>query len=87
MLARVAAEEKPATLKQAPGRDLIEANCGACHSLDYIPMNSLFLNAEQWKAEVAKMINAFGAPISEADAKTIVDYLVANYGEGSAPGQ
>jgi hypothetical protein len=29
---------------------------------------------------VAKMINAFGAPIDPADAKTIADYLKANYG-------
>ena len=81
-----AAEEKPVALKRAPGLDLVEANCGACHSLDYIPMNSPFLNTAQWEAEVAKMINAFGAPIGEADAKAIVDYLAANYGEGSARG-
>jgi hypothetical protein len=29
---------------------------------------------------VAKMINAFGAPIDAADAKAIGDYLKANYG-------
>jgi hypothetical protein len=49
-------------------------------------MNSPFLNTAQWEAEVAKMINAFGAPIGEADAKAIADYLTANYGEGSARG-
>jgi hypothetical protein len=30
---------------------------------------------------VAKMINAFGAPINQADAKTIADCLKANYGQ------
>ena len=80
MAAPAAAEEKPVTLKKAPGLDLVEANCGACHSLDYIQMNSPFLTAAQWDAEVAKMINAFGAPISEADARAIGDYLKANYG-------
>jgi len=74
------AQEKTITLKQAPGLDKVEANCGACHSLDYIPMNSPFPTAAVWDAEVAKMINAFGAPISEADAKAIGDYLKANYG-------
>jgi hypothetical protein len=44
-------------------------------------MNSPFLNAAGWDAEVAKMINAFGAPISAADAKIIGDYLKANYGK------
>jgi hypothetical protein len=35
-----------------------------------------------WESEVDKMIKAYGAPISAADAKTIVDYLTANYGSG-----
>jgi mono/diheme cytochrome c family protein len=75
-----AADEKPVRLKQAPGLDKVQANCGACHSLDYIPMNSPFLNAAGWNAEVTKMINAFGAPIDQADAKVIADYLTKNYG-------
>jgi hypothetical protein len=75
-----AADEKPVRLTQAPGLDKVEANCGACHSLDYIPMNSPFLNVDGWDAEVAKMINAFGAPIGQADAKVIADYLKKNYG-------
>ena len=72
--------EKPIHLKQALGLDKVEANCTACHSLDYVQMNSNFLNASGWNAEVAKMINAFGAPISPADAKIIAEYLTANYG-------
>ena len=74
------AEEKPVALKKAPGVEKVEANCSACHSLDYILMNSPFPNAALWDAEVAKMINAFGAPIDAADAKAIADYLKANYG-------
>jgi hypothetical protein len=30
--------------------------------------------------EVGRMIKAFGAPIEDADAKTIADYLKTNYG-------
>jgi len=74
------AEEKPVMLKLGPGLDKVEANCGACHSLDYIQMNSPFLDAAGWNAEVAKMIKAFGAPVDDADAKAIVDYLTKNYG-------
>ena len=74
------AEEQEARLKQAPGVDLVEAQCGACHSLRFILMNSPFLGPAQWDAEVAKMIKAFGAPIEPADAKTIGDYLKENYG-------
>jgi len=78
--AAVAADEKPVQLKPGPGLDKVEGNCGACHSLDYIPMNSPFLNAAGWNAEVTKMIKAFGAPIGEADAKDIAAYLAQNYG-------
>lgn len=73
------ADEKPVEIKPSAGADKVEGNCAACHSLDYIPMNSPFLSATAWDAEVRKMINAFGAPIGAADAKTIVDYLKANY--------
>jgi mono/diheme cytochrome c family protein len=77
----VAAAEKPVQLKRAPGAEKVEANCAACHTLDYIPMNSPFLNPAGWDAEVGKMINAFGAPINPADAKIIGDYLKAHYGQ------
>lgn len=75
-----AAEEKPIDLKKAPGLDKVEGNCGSCHTLDYILMNSPYPNAALWDAEVTKMIKAFGAPITEADAKEIAEYLKKNYG-------
>jgi sulfite dehydrogenase (cytochrome) subunit B len=74
------AEEKPVQLKKAPGLDKVEGNCASCHSLDYVLMNSPFPNATVWDATVNKMIKAFGAPIDEADAKVIADYLKKNYG-------
>jgi len=77
------AQEKPVNLKKAPGLDVVENYCAACHSLDYVQMNSPFMSPAVWDAEVTKMIKAFGAPISDADAKTIADYLKKNYG---APG-
>jgi hypothetical protein len=76
-----AADEMPVPLKAGAGVDKVEGNCAACHSLDYIRMNSPFLDAAGWEAEVTRMINAFGAPISAADAKVIVGYLKANYGQ------
>lgn len=78
----VHADETAITLKDAPGRDVVMNNCAACHSLDYILMNSPFLDQTTWEAEVTKMIKAFGAPIDDADAKTIIDYLSRNYGTG-----
>ena len=75
------AQEEPAIkLKEGQGLDRVEANCAACHSLDYIQMNSPFPNAALWEAEVTKMIKTYGAPVSDADAAVIVDYLKKNYG-------
>ncbi len=75
-----AADEPLIDLKPGPGLDKVQGNCGACHSLDYIQMNSPFLSADGWNAEVAKMRKAFGAPIGDDDAKAIADYLAKNYG-------
>jgi mono/diheme cytochrome c family protein len=74
------ADEQVIKLKQAPGLDKVENNCAACHTLAYIPMNSVYLKAAGWDAEVTKMIKAFGAPIDDGDAKAIADYLKKNYG-------
>lgn len=78
-IALPALAEQEIKLKQAPGVDKVEANCQACHSLAYIPMNSPFINANGWTAEVNKMIKVMGAPIDDADAKAIADYLSKNY--------
>ena len=77
----VVAAEQRTVLKEGPGRDKVEANCASCHSIDYIVANSPFMNRQVWDAEVTKMIKAFGAPISDADAKEITEYLSKNYGQ------
>lgn len=77
----VVAQERRIVLKDGPGRAQVEANCASCHSLDYVLMNSPFLDRNGWDASVTKMIKAFGAPINAEDAKAIVDYLSANYGK------
>jgi mono/diheme cytochrome c family protein len=74
------ADEKPVQLKKAPGLQKVEDNCGACHSLDYVLMNSPYPNAALWDAEVNKMIKVFGAPITDGDAAAIKEYLAKNYG-------
>jgi len=75
------AQEGQLRLRDGPGRQLVEANCVMCHSLDYIPMNSPFLERKGWEASVNKMIKVMGAPIAEADAQKIVDYLAGQYGK------
>ena len=79
LAAPVLADEQPVVLKPGPGLDVIAANCGGCHSLDFVRMNSPFLTADGWKTEVAKMRGAFGAPIDDASAAQIVAYLGTAY--------
>ncbi len=74
------ADESQLALKDAPGRTVVLANCTMCHSVDYVLTNSPFMDHKAREAEVAKMRNAFKAPISDADARIIVDYLAANDG-------
>jgi len=66
-------------LKPGPGHDEVTSSCATCHTLNYIRMNSPFLTPDAWKAEVTKMREAFGAPIDDDTANTIIKYLSANY--------
>jgi len=74
------ADESQIQLREGPGRVLVQANCITCHSLDYIPMNSVFLDHAGWQKVVDKMIRVMGAPIRPEDVGPIVDYLAAAYG-------
>jgi mono/diheme cytochrome c family protein len=74
------AQEAKIVLKDAPGREKAQV-CVACHSADYIPMNSRFLDKAGWTASVNKMINVFGAPIAQEDVEAIAAYLAENYGK------
>lgn len=68
-------------LKEGPGKDLVMGNCVMCHSLDYVPMNSVFLDRKGWEASVNKMIKVMGAPVKNEDIPQIVDYLTKYYGK------
>lgn len=73
------ADETNIQLTSGPGLEIVQANCGICHSLDYIQMNSPIFDEAGWRASVTKMVNVFGAPITTEDQATIVAYLAANY--------
>ena len=74
-------DEARVQLKDGSGKDIVQANCATCHSLDYIVMNSVFLDRKGWEGSVNKMIKVMGAPVKEQDITVIVDYLVENYGK------
>jgi mono/diheme cytochrome c family protein len=82
LIATVAgAGEENVKLKDGPGLDKVRQNCVACHSLDYIPLNSPFLDRKGWEAVVTKMNKALGAPIAAEDAVPIAEYLDKYYGK------
>ncbi|MFM7624942.1 MAG: c-type cytochrome [Gammaproteobacteria bacterium] len=66
-----------------PGRELFVAHCSSCHSIDYIRMHAPFGTRALWEASVAKMRNAFKAPVNDEDARAIVEYLTVAYGPQS----
>lgn len=75
------AQEKAIQLKAGKGRDVTVSKCAICHSLDYIQMNSPFLDKKGWDGVVNKMVNAYGAPLSKEEIPTVVDYLTQYYGK------
>ena len=59
--------EETAAFKPGPNVDVVQNNCTACHSADYIktqPRGEKF-KRDFWQAEVTKMIKVYGAPIDE----------------------
>jgi len=81
----VRADETSIVLTDGAGLGNVKAACSMCHSLDYIVMNSPFLDQAGWEKTVNKMIKVMGAPISPEDAGTIVGYLAAHYGKAPTP--
>ena len=69
-----------AELKPGPNVEVVRNNCIVCHSTDYI-VRQPASDTKKWEGEVQKMIKVYGAPISQADAKAIVEYLATWYGE------
>ena len=73
--------EETSAFKPGAGLDVVQGNCAACHSADYIktqPRGEKF-RKDFWATEVTKMIKVYGAPIDDADVGKIVEYLTQNY--------
>jgi mono/diheme cytochrome c family protein len=72
--------DETAAFKPGPNLEVVQGNCAACHSSDYIATQPPMKDKKAfWQAEVTKMIKVYGAPIAEADVGKIVDYLAATY--------
>lgn len=73
--------DETAAFKSTAGVEIVQNNCTACHSADYIATQPRAQKSKRdfWQAEVTKMVKLYGAPIDEGDVGRIVDYLAANY--------
>jgi sulfite dehydrogenase (cytochrome) subunit B len=67
------------TLKPGPGSEVTQRSCVLCHSTDYIVIQPPG-DQKQWDGVVTKMIKVYGAPLSDADAKAVAEYLARQYG-------
>jgi len=73
------ADEAAIHLRDGTARDLTAARCAICHSVDYIQGNAPVLDRAGWQKEIQKMRDRFGAPITDAEAQQILDYLAGSY--------
>jgi sulfite dehydrogenase (cytochrome) subunit B len=76
-------------IANGPNKEVYQKNCLICHTARYVSMQPRF-SKTVWQSEVKKMVDAYGAPIPEADQPLIVEYLVAVKGieppaTGAAP--
>jgi cytochrome c5 len=67
----------PVTLPDGHGKDLVETRCGLCHDLERIATAKR--SKQSWPGIVATMV-AWGATATPDEAKTMTDYLAANFG-------
>jgi cytochrome c5 len=70
--------QKPVALPDGAGKQLVETRCGLCHDLERIAV--VKRKKQDWTPIVADMV-AWGAPVTSDEAKTITDYLAANFGD------
>jgi len=57
---------------------LFEEKCSVCHSADRAKKKQK--TADEWTKTVIRMKNVNGCPITDEEAKLIIDYLAKNYG-------
>lgn len=71
-------------LPEGPGKSVFENTCGGCHGADIVIGQTG--TREVWQDTVDSM-RSRGAMGTEADFKTIVDYLTKNFGPPAAAGK
>jgi len=68
---------KPVALPAGRGKELVETRCGLCHDLERVA--GIKRHKQEWPAIVGNMVMR-GATATPEEAKTLTDYLAANFG-------
>jgi len=63
-----------------PGYAKAQAQCGSCHSAEYMLYQPPSAARPYWDAMVKRMKTVFKAPVPDEDIPALVDYLVKTYG-------
>ncbi len=79
------ADEKGVDPAIGRAKELFEAKCAICHPLSR-PLGQT-MNRDGWMATVTRMQKVNGCPITDEEAKTIVDYLVTVRGTSAQTGR
>ena len=69
---------KSVTLPDGAGKNLVETRCSVCHDLERVAI--VKRDRRAWPVIVADMVT-WGAPATSGEAKTIADYLAANFND------
>lgn len=78
--ASITLPDDPNELPDLPGRDVVEANCTACHSPSTM-LQQPKVSREKWESIVGKMRKLYKAPVDDDAARQVVDYMVAMQGD------
>jgi len=66
----------PPEIAEGPNVETYRKDCLTCHTARYVSMQPRF-SKTVWQNEIKKMVDAYGAPVPEADQTLIVKYLIA----------
>ncbi len=78
-------ESKPAETTAGAGKALFETKCSICHPLGRVLARTQ--DRARWTADVTRMRTVNGCPITDEEAKAIVDYLVSVRGPAPSTGR
>ena len=73
-------DRQPGELPEGKGKELVASVCIGCHALNTVTARKK--TRSEWESTVSDMIGR-GAQISADEAKSIADYLGAQFGPGS----